>query len=73
MRHKSVFFHAGYANYDHCLDRRLRLVPDDDQVGGLRSDYEAMRNGGMLGDRAMEFDVLMERIGRLEVAANRGC
>ena len=73
VRHKRVFFHAGYANYDHCLDGRLRLVPDGDQVGGLRSDYEAMRNGGMLGDRAMEFDELMERIGRLEADANRGC
>ena len=41
VRHKSVFFHAGYAHYDHCLDGRLRLVPDDDQLGGLRSDYEA--------------------------------
>ena len=27
VRHKKVFFHAGYAHYDHCLDGRLRLVP----------------------------------------------
>ena len=25
-------FHAGNANYDQCLDGRLRLVPDDDQL-----------------------------------------
>ena len=73
VRHKSVFFHAGYAHYDHCLDGRLRLVPDDDQLGGLRSDYEAMRSGGMLGDGAMEFDELLERIRMLEAEANRGC
>ena len=73
VRYKSVFFRAAYTHYDHCLDGRLRLVPDDDQLSGLRSDYDAMRNGGMLGDRAMEFDKLMERIGRLEAAANLGC
>ena len=38
----------------------------------VRSDYKAMRNGGMLGDRAMGFDEPMERIGRLEADANRG-
>ena len=73
VRHNSVFFHAGYAHYNHCLDGRLRLVPDDDQLGGMRSDYEAMRTGGMLGDRAMECDELLERIRMLEAEANGGC
>ena len=73
VRHKSVFFHAGYAHYNHCLDGRLRLVPDDDQLGGLRSDYEAMRTGGMLGGGAMEFDELLERIPMLDAEVNGGC
>ena len=41
VRHKKVFFHAGYANYDQCLAGRLRLVPDDDQLPGLQTDYDA--------------------------------
>ena len=32
VQHKKVFFHVGNANYDQCLDGRLRLVPDDDQL-----------------------------------------
>ena len=27
VRHKSVFFHAGYAHYDHCLDGRCVWFP----------------------------------------------
>ena len=71
VRHKKVFFHAGYANYDHCLDGRLRLVPDDDQLPGLQADYDAMRRARIVGDDAPEFDALMERIRILEADANR--
>ena len=34
VRHKTVFFNASYANYGDCLDGRLRLVPDEDQLAG---------------------------------------
>ena len=71
VRHKRVFFHAGYANYDHCLDRRLRLVPDDDQLAGLRTDYDAMRAAAIVADDAPEFDALLEEIRTLEADANR--
>ena len=40
VRHKKIFFHSGKAKYDHCLDGRLRLVPDDDQLASLKSDYD---------------------------------
>ena len=65
VRHKGVFFHAGYANYDHCLDGldgRLRLVPDDDQLPGLQADYDAMRAAAIVADDAPEFDALVEEI-----------
>ena len=71
VRHKKVFFHAGNANYDQCLDGRLRLVPDDDQLPALRSDYDAMRNARIVGDDAPGFDALIERIRILEADANR--
>ena len=71
VRHKTVFFHAGYANYDQCLDRRLRLVPDDDQLAGLRTDYEAMRAAAIVADDAPEFDALVEELRTLEANVNR--
>ena len=71
VRHKGVFFHAGYANYDHCLDGRLRLVPDDDQLPGLQADYDAMRAAAIVADDAPEFGALVEEIRILEANANR--
>ena len=71
VRHKTVFFHAGYANYDQCLDRRLRLVPDDDQLAGLRTDYDAMRAAAIVAADAPEFDAMIEEIHTLEANVNR--
>lgn len=70
VRHKKVFFHAGYAHYDRCLDGRLRLVPDDDQLPGLKADYDAMRAAAIVGGDAPKFDALIETIRNLETALN---
>lgn len=71
VRHKTVFFNAGYANYDRCLDGRLRLVPDDDRIAGLRSDYGAMRTAGLIGGDAPVFEALIDRLRTLEAEINR--
>ena len=71
VRHKKVFFHADYANYDRCLDGGLRLVPDDDQLPGLQADYDAMRTAAIVGDGAPGFDALVEEIRILEANVNR--
>ncbi len=70
VRHKKVFFHAGYANYDQCLDGRLRLVPDDDQLPGPQADYDAMRAAAIIADDAPAFDALVEQVRILEANAN---
>ncbi len=71
VRHKTVFFNANYANYNHCLDGQMRLVPDEDQLVLLESDYEAMRTASIIRDEAPRFDALMERIRNVEVEVNR--
>ena len=70
VRHKTVFFNASYAHYGDCLDGRLRLVPDRDQLGGLQSDYDAMRRAGIVGADAPAFDALIDDIRRIEFRAN---
>ena len=70
VRHKTVFFHAGNANYDRCLDGRLRLVPDDDQLPALQSDYDAMRAARIVGDEAPEFDHLMGELHNIQTQIN---
>ena len=71
VRHKKVVFHAGHANYDQCLDGRLRLVSYDDQLRALQSDCDAMRNARIVTDDAPGFNALIERIRILETDANR--
>ncbi len=71
VRHKMVFFNASYANYGQCLDGRFRLVPDEDQLDGLRSDYDAMRRAGIVGAAAPRFDHLMDEIRSIETKTNR--
>lgn len=70
VRHKKVFFHAGYANYDQCLDGRMKLVPKDDELAHLLSDYNAMRTSGIISEGALGFDTLIEKIRVLEAEAN---
>ena len=70
VRHKKVFFHAGNANYDRCLDGRLRLVPDDDQLPALQSDYDAMRSARIVGDDAPDFDHLMGELHNIQTRIN---
>ena len=65
-----MFFRAAYAHYDHCLDGRLRLVPDPDQLPGLRADYDAMRAASIVGGYAPGFGEMIERIRVLEIDAN---
>ena len=70
VRHRKVFFHAGNADYDQCLDGQPRLVPDEDQLPVLPSDRDAMRNARIIGDDAPGFAVLIERFRILEAEAN---
>ena len=70
VRHKIVFFNAGYANYDQCLKGQLRLVPDDDQLAGLQADYNAMRTAHIVGTDAPKFESLIEQIRILETEIN---
>ena len=71
VRYKTVFFNSSYAHYDHCLNGRLRLVPDKDQLTPLKSDYDAMRAASIIRPDAPKFDVLIDQIREIETEANR--
>ncbi|MCY4601636.1 MAG: hypothetical protein OXF27_17155 [Acidobacteria bacterium] len=49
------------ANYDQCLDGRFRLVPDDDQLPGLQTDYDAMRAAAIVPDDVPGFERWLKR------------
>lgn len=70
VRHKKVFYSAGYANYDACLTGQLRLLPDADVLPALQDDFSHMLEAGMFIGEPPSFDVITERLRRLEVEIN---
>ena len=70
VSHKKVFFNASYARYDDCLEGRLRLVPEGDELLGLESDYRQMLSAGMVNSEAPAFGALMTRIREIETQVN---
>lgn len=70
IRHKKVFFNASYANYDACLENRLKLLPEAETLDGLQTDYEKMIGAGMMYQTPPTFDEIVESIRRLEQDIN---
>lgn len=70
VRHKKVFFHTGYANYDACLNGRLKLLPETGTLEGLRADYEKMVGAGMMYSAPPGFEEIVDAIRNLESRVN---
>ncbi|MBC7818168.1 MAG: nucleotidyl transferase AbiEii/AbiGii toxin family protein [Planctomycetaceae bacterium] len=66
--HKSVFFKSASAKYDEARPGTLKLVPSDDRVRELRTDYASMQP--MFFSNAPEFDTILDRLKRLEDEIN---
>lgn len=64
--HKSIFFNASYAHYDHCLNGKFRLIPDQEDGLSLQKDYQEMINSGMFHGDVPKFKVLIESLHLLE-------
>ena len=70
VRHKKVFYHASYANYDACLIGQLRLIPEDSVLAALRDDFQRMISAGMFIGEPPAFDVIIDRLRSLETDIN---
>lgn len=70
VRHKQVFFKAGYANYGACLERQIRLLPQGDALDELRVDYTKMIEAGLMYQTPPAFEEIVESIAELERGIN---
>ena len=70
VRHKQVFFNASYANYEACLANKLRLIPGDNAIAELRTDYEKMLGTGMMFGKSPSFGDIINGIREIEGEAN---
>lgn len=70
---KRAFYYYGYSNYEHCLDGRLKLIPNDELLVALRTDHQKMIEAQMFyGDAVVDdFDKIIEGVRALEDTINQ--
>ncbi len=71
VKHKKVFYHASYANYEACLIGQFRLVPEGSVLTALRDDFQRMISAGMFIGQPPAFDAIIGRLRSLETDINR--
>lgn len=76
-RHKSVFFaekdsSGAPIDYRAAVTGGLRLVPAEDRLEALETDYEQMIEDGLLADDAESFALVIDDCASIEYRANRG-
>ena len=67
---KSRFFGSSWARYDLAVPGTFRLVPADDRLDELASDYQSMRD--MYLNEPPSFDDILSQLSRLEADINQG-
>ena len=70
VKNKKIFYRATYAEYDKCLNKQMKIVPNGQTLENLRADYEVMQQESMLYGEVPTFEAIMERLGRLEEEFN---
>jgi hypothetical protein len=69
-RHRAIFFHQNWMNYNTLARGHLRLIPDDDQLPEWRSDYNDMQRE-MFFDEKPDFEKVMAAIRKFQDEFNR--
>ena len=67
--HKSLFFKANWAHYEEAKPDSLRLVPRDDQISQLKTDYRQMQQ--MFFEDPPSFESIVEKLKTVEDKINR--
>ncbi|KXW56431.1 nucleotidyl transferase AbiEii/AbiGii toxin family protein [Ferrovum sp. PN-J185] len=70
LKYKKVFYNAGYANYDACLNGQLKLIPEETILVALRYDFQRMIDAGMFIGTWPIFDTIIDRLRILETRIN---
>lgn len=70
MQHKIAFYNASYANYDKCLEGRFKLLPSNEEISALQSDYKLMIDSGMFSIEPISFDKIIKIILELQSKIN---
>ena len=67
--HKSLFFKANWAHYEEAKPGSLRLIPRDEQISQLRTDYRQMQQMFFLDPPT--FETILKKLKSMEDKINR--
>jgi predicted nucleotidyltransferase component of viral defense system len=70
VAHKQIFFRSSWANYSSATLGSLKLLPRKEQMPALQEDYSKMKE--MFFDEPVEFNKILESIGKFEELFNSG-
>lgn len=70
IEHKKAFFNASYANYDDCLSKKFRLIPNISYLEALEKDFTQMIDAGMFHELPPTFEAIIETLSKLEEEIN---
>lgn len=68
VRHKSIFFRLGRANYEESRRGNIHLLPSETRLAALRADYSKMRD--MFFGEQPTFEEVLETLKSLEATIN---
>lgn len=70
IKYKKIFYSAGYAQYDLCLQGKFKFFPDRAHIMGLRSDYNQMIQAGMFSQQSLPFEQIIILLKKLQENIN---
>lgn len=66
IEYKKAFFNASYANYDDCLNGHCKLIPSQENLTNLKTDFLMMVDAGMFYKEPPSFDEMISSLKKLE-------
>jgi predicted nucleotidyltransferase component of viral defense system len=70
VKHKIAFYNKKGANYEHCVECKIKLVPNEELRTVLERDYKKMVNEGMFHADIPDFKAIIDEVKQLELRIN---
>ncbi|GJM07517.1 MAG: hypothetical protein DHS20C10_12510 [marine bacterium B5-7] len=67
---KKAFYHANYARYDDCLEKKIHLIPTGDFLKALKTDYKKMLQADMFILKPPSFEEILETLREAQKVMN---
>lgn len=67
---KKAFYNSSYSNYDKCANGKFQLIPDADDIAGLKTDYQKMIDEDYFFRDPPSFDEIVVGLKKLEDMIN---